>query len=219
MLKNIRIDDERATFELEGFTDAFANALRRCMIADIPTVAIDEVHIKENNSSVADEYLSHRLGLFPIREGCKDAILCAKGPSEIYSDKLVDSDGTRVCIDEDILILKLLEGQNINLTVKARTSTGREHAKWSPVVAASYKHFTRGVTHPECFCEKTPWDEKCDDCGKKKRNVAFKESARCHRFTFSTISTLSPADVLSRTLQVLKHQVSRIEGEAANLMH
>lgn len=43
-----------------------ANALRRIMIAEIPTVAIEKVNLYQNTSIIADEVLVHRLGLVPL---------------------------------------------------------------------------------------------------------------------------------------------------------
>jgi len=53
-------------FELINVDVSFANALRRIMIADVPTIAIEHVYMWNNSSIVHDEVLSHRLGLVPI---------------------------------------------------------------------------------------------------------------------------------------------------------
>jgi len=58
--------DDELVFEMIGVDVSFANALRRIMIAEVPTVAIEHVYMWNNSSIVHDEVLSHRLGLVPV---------------------------------------------------------------------------------------------------------------------------------------------------------
>eukprot|EP00919_Chromeraceae_sp_WS-2016_P045714 GHVR01108795.1.p1 GENE.GHVR01108795.1~~GHVR01108795.1.p1 ORF type:complete len:311 (-),score=77.31 GHVR01108795.1:243-1175(-) len=60
------VSDEKVEFILRGVDTAYANALRRVMITEIPTLAIDLVTVVENSSPLHDEFLVHRLGLIPI---------------------------------------------------------------------------------------------------------------------------------------------------------
>lgn len=53
--------------ELVGIDAATANALRRIIIAEIPTMAYHKVLLFQNTSVIPDELLVHRLGLIPIR--------------------------------------------------------------------------------------------------------------------------------------------------------
>lgn len=53
-------------FELKNVDASFANALRRILLAEIATVAIEQVYMWNNSSLIHDEVLAHRLGLVPI---------------------------------------------------------------------------------------------------------------------------------------------------------
>mmetsp|Transcript_16612 Transcript_16612/g.15964 ORF Transcript_16612/g.15964 Transcript_16612/m.15964 type:complete len:343 (+) Transcript_16612:133-1161(+) len=62
----IRLDDNDIEFDLIGIDASVANALRRIMLAEVPTLAIEQVWIAINTSIIQDEILSHRMGLIPI---------------------------------------------------------------------------------------------------------------------------------------------------------
>ncbi|KAL9008295.1 MAG: hypothetical protein Q9173_006566 [Seirophora scorigena] len=57
---------DRADFTLENIDLSFANSLRRTLLAEVPTMAIDLVEVQVNTSSLADEFIAHRLGLIPL---------------------------------------------------------------------------------------------------------------------------------------------------------
>lgn len=49
-----------------GVEPSLANALRRILISEIPTMAIEKVNMWQNTSIIPDENLAHRMGLIPI---------------------------------------------------------------------------------------------------------------------------------------------------------
>lgn len=61
-----RLSWERIEFDLIGVDASVANAIRRVLMAEVPTVAIENVYIFNNTSIIQDEVLAHRLGLVPI---------------------------------------------------------------------------------------------------------------------------------------------------------
>ncbi|CRH00304.1 DNA-directed RNA polymerase I, putative [Plasmodium relictum] len=53
--------------EVKNLNVSIANALRRIMISEVPTIAIEKVNIFQNTGIIADEILCHRLGLIPFK--------------------------------------------------------------------------------------------------------------------------------------------------------
>ncbi|XP_051159021.1 DNA-directed RNA polymerases I and III subunit RPAC1-like [Leptopilina boulardi] len=54
-------------FDLIGCQTSLANAIRRILISEVPSMAIEKVFIKSYNSIMQEEVLAHRLGLIPLR--------------------------------------------------------------------------------------------------------------------------------------------------------
>lgn len=54
-------------FDLIHIDAPIVNAFRRILISEIPTVAIEKVHVYNNTTLFQDEFLAHRLGLIPIK--------------------------------------------------------------------------------------------------------------------------------------------------------
>merc|ERR1719343_1327736 len=53
-------------FELTETDPSVANALRRVMLAEVPSMAIEIVNIVENEPVLFDEFIAHRMGLLPL---------------------------------------------------------------------------------------------------------------------------------------------------------
>ena len=53
-------------FTLSSTDTSMANAIRRIIIAEVPTLAIDLVEYQDNTSVLVDEYIAHRLGMIPM---------------------------------------------------------------------------------------------------------------------------------------------------------
>lgn len=63
----IKLMEDDMEFDMIGIDAALANAFRRILIAELPTMAIEKVFIANNTSVVQDEVLAHRLGLVPLQ--------------------------------------------------------------------------------------------------------------------------------------------------------
>ncbi len=150
-------------FYINGVDTEVANALRRTMIADVPTMAIEDVMIVENTSPMRDEMLAHRLGLVPLKTDlesyvprelceCHSELGCSRcsvtltleaeaadSSCTVYSKELESSDPEVIPVSGEIPIVKLASGQRLKLEAYARLGTGREHAKWQPVSVSAYR--------------------------------------------------------------------------------
>lgn len=65
-LNILQQSQDELVFELIGCDTSFANALRRILLAEVPTVALEHVYMWNNTSLIHDEVLAHRLGLVPL---------------------------------------------------------------------------------------------------------------------------------------------------------
>jgi DNA-directed RNA polymerase subunit D len=168
------LDDTLARFTLGGASPAFANAFRRAMIGEVPTLAIEDVRIYDNTSAFFDEMLAHRLGLIPIKTdlstystqenctcggaGCPGCTvtftLSVEGPKTVQSSDLIPQDPKATPVYDNIPIVKLIKGQKLVIEAKAILNTGREHAKWQPTLVCGFKNY------PEVSIS-----EACDACG------------------------------------------------------
>jgi len=184
-IDNVQFAEDSLTFDLVGVDAPIANALRRILIAEVPTMAVERVYISNNTSIMQDEVLAHRLGLIPIKAPPsefqfknkespdeftpEDTIVfklhkkCSKNPhpkddseqeryihSAIYSGDLewVPQEeqaekyvGARELkpVHDDILIMKLRPGQEIEAQLYCQKGIGKDHAKFSPVATATYR--------------------------------------------------------------------------------
>lgn len=118
-----------------------ANRFRRILFEEIPTLAVDHVQITLNTTNLSDEYLAHRISSIPfIRNGHSEGYLrlkvkCGDTPQIILGR---DLQGTIRPVNEEILILKMRPGQEVDLHVHLTLNTGKEHTRWSPISIFSW---------------------------------------------------------------------------------
>jgi len=143
--------EREARFLVRGITPAFANGIRRAMIADVPTFSVDTVRVIENSSVMFDEQIGLRLGLVPLTTDLDDfeigdevtLSIDVSGPETAYSGDLVSSDPLVEPADANIPIIDLKDGQRLEVEADAVLDRGREHAKHQGGVAVGYRHLQR----------------------------------------------------------------------------
>ncbi|MEK6889895.1 MAG: DNA-directed RNA polymerase subunit D [Nanoarchaeota archaeon] len=137
----IQKSQEKLILRIEA-SESLANAIRRS-VAEVPTLAIDEVEIFKNDSALYDEMLAHRLGLVPLKNEKSmsgktkiDLKLSKTGPCTVYSSDLT---GSAEVVFGKIPLTILGEGHKLELVATAVLGKGIEHAKYVPGLAY-YKH-------------------------------------------------------------------------------
>lgn len=60
------IAERSANFDMINIDTSVANAFRRIMLAEVPSVAAETVYVFNNTSVIQDEVLAHRIGLIPL---------------------------------------------------------------------------------------------------------------------------------------------------------
>lgn len=177
----IELSEERAFLVLEGVTPSLANSIRRAIIGEVPTFAVDEVIFFENTTPFFDEYISHRLAMIPLRassdlvrvDPSRSVVLelskRAKDPIEVvYSGELKSSDPLVYPANERIPLIKMRKGQRIRFQAVARLGRGRDHSKWSPAAAVGYSYMpVYELTDPNLGCDL----DNCSDCMKPDGDV------------------------------------------------
>lgn len=83
------VSEDEIVFDLVGVDASIANALRRIILAEVPTVAIEKVWITTNTGIMQDEVLAHRVGLVPINVDPRLLNYVQNGAGETDEDTLV----------------------------------------------------------------------------------------------------------------------------------
>ena len=76
-----RLSQRSIEFDMVGVDASIANAIRRTLIAEVPTMCIENVYVMNNTSIVQDEVLAHRLGMVPLNVN-PDSFQMRSGSSE-----------------------------------------------------------------------------------------------------------------------------------------
>ena len=153
--------DDEIVFIIRDAEVPFINAIRRCAMVNVPKIAIEDVNIIRNDSAMFNEVLAHRLGLTPLVSDL-DALeglslpedddweeytngimfsLNEVGPKVVYSKDLISSDSKIKPVYDTIPLVKLKEGEELNIEAVAKVGYGKEHAKWMPTTVCAYKQY------------------------------------------------------------------------------
>ena len=250
--------EDKLVFTIKGITAAYANTLRRLMLGEVPTMAIEDVTFVKNDSVLYDEIVAHRLGLVVLKTDlssynmmsvckCKGAgcpqcqlklTLQAEGPKTVYAKDLVSKDPKVVPVFDDTVIVKLLEGQSLEIEATAILGVGKEHTKWSPgLIWYYYEPIIKVNNKSKDFVnDKDKFPKKIfnkkGEIDKELINtpqlvdasmnintdivdITFEQDA--FRFTVESYGALSAKEIVQRAMEVFEGQIKNFEGQIKTL--
>src|SRR3989338_6024200 len=131
--KLLRKQDNKLVFMLKDSDPAYANALRRIILSELPVLAIKRVTFVKNTSALFDEILALRLGLVPLitdletyelpeKCSCRGAgcakcqvifTLKAEGPITVYASDFKCQDPKIKAVYGKIPLVQLLKDQEL----------------------------------------------------------------------------------------------------------
>lgn len=169
-IKVLDKNKEKIDLIIKNTNSAFVNTLRRMVMEEVPTLAIEEVKFIENSSAMYDEMIAHRLGLVALKTDLKtydikkrekgskaftevSFKLNVKGPANVYAEEIKFKDPKVKAVYPKTLITKLLKGQNLDVEGVAVLGSGKEHTKFSPGLVYFQAHPDIDILKPMVAAE------------------------------------------------------------------
>ncbi len=148
-------DGLKVKLSVSDASEAFLNTVRRLVMEEVPTLAVEDVEIRDNSSALYDEMIALRLGLLPIKtdlssyslpksedEVKERAASCtlqmtlkAAKKGNVLAEAIQSKDPKCVPIYGEMPVVKLGAKQKIDMTLWAVMGQGKNHIKWSPGLA------------------------------------------------------------------------------------
>jgi DNA-directed RNA polymerase subunit D len=201
-IKILKKNKDEMSFVAEEINHDFANELRRIMISEIATMAIEFVDFKKNDSALPDELIANRLGQTPLTfdqkaynmpddctckgKGCSrcqvELVLKKKGLGMVYSGDLKSKAKDVQPVFDKIPIVELFEpNDEIQFEAIAQLGNGRMHAKWQAAV------------------------------------VGYKYDGNNFTFNVESVSGLSPEEIVVSAVEYLENKASEFEKAIGKL--
>ncbi|WUR02552.1 DNA-directed RNA polymerase II subunit RPB3 (RPB3) [Vairimorpha necatrix] len=225
-------NDQFIKFILQDTFISYANALRRILISEVPTVAIDLVEIEINNTSLPDEVISHRLGLIPLylkkdllyKSECTCLNSCDNCSINISLNISNNTDTPIVVTCKDLkssdpvsikpqpVICKLGTRQNIKVNCKAFKGQGKTHSKWSPVSVISYEYDSGNRSRSTMY-----WREKDYDNEEKEEDANLIDEINEVKMCVEVVEGFGrPIEILRKGLEIMKKKFETLRGDLIN---
>ncbi|MBD3164002.1 DNA-directed RNA polymerase subunit D [Candidatus Woesearchaeota archaeon] len=214
-------DGMQISFLVRGISPAFANAVRRAVLEEVPALAIEKVEFRKNNSILYDEVIAHRLGLIPLKtnlkgyslpeeckckgEGCARCqakfTLKSKAAGNVLASEMKPTDKDVVPVYGDMPITKLMKGQSLEFEAAAVLGKGKIHAKWCPGHIYYYNESKITVNNGDKLLKKFK---------EKYPSKIFDKDGKIDRNLINTPALVDACDGISKLIEIEKKDDSFI---------
>jgi DNA-directed RNA polymerase alpha subunit len=112
------------SFELSGTYSAFANAIRRMLIEEIPTYCLDvlDTDIESNDEFILNDMLTKNINLLPVKQEIKDpekasaSLNISNNTNQIIdiTSSDIQCEGCEI-VDDNIIVIRLRPGKHLKI--------------------------------------------------------------------------------------------------------
>lgn len=229
----ISLDGNRLDSEIKNVPVGFVNALRRILLAEIPTVVIANVQILDNTTQMTHEMLKHRVEMLPVAVTAEEVgvirdtsielrYLMAGEPRESTSDDFVVSGPRKDVLlrDRELGTPMLFLNLNANESLHIKANLVIETKGASQVCVSTFKN------HIDPILAQRDKDSYVASAGEDKmsQNVAAKVFDNFHvqrsysknemdrpnwfDFTIESIGVQPAKDLLRKAVEILKAKIN-----------
>lgn len=219
--------------EFKKFPVAFVNALRRIVLADIPTVVLSDVVIIENTSQLPHEMVRHRVEMLPVNvlpdnsDAIKNGkvelhIAKATTATELTTDDFAVKDGAALMkdrdIDEPILFLRLRVGEAIHIRASLSVAT-------APVKQVCNVRSQWHIDDEIAKVERKKWVDATSAAGADPRQFDNFEILKCYSrdangrpdwidFSLESVGVMAAKDIFRIGVGILRRKIDEYMKEA-----
>jgi len=160
-LSEISKSDDVIRFKWSDTSPSLANCLRRVILTEVPSLAVEDIVFIENESPMSDEHIAHVLAMIPLvtpkgryvfpqdsdkkrddqraRATLTLDVQAGDQVLEVTSAQLRSDDPDVKPVTPNVTITKLPPKKRLKLEAYAVLGVGRTHAKFQPVSTVYYK--------------------------------------------------------------------------------
>ncbi|ERF75792.1 hypothetical protein EPUS_01622 [Endocarpon pusillum Z07020] len=223
---------DHVDFVLQSTSLSLANSLRRAMLAEVPTVSIDQVQILSNTSVLPDEFIAHRLGLIPLdSRGCEPDMLfqrecdcggdCERCAVILELACKCEREGTMMVFARDLIIVDARPNEYVgqpiirdpkgNGPLIAKLRRGQELRVRCTAIKGIAKEHAKWAPTAAVGFEYDPNNKlrHVDYCGTRTGNPKTRQQTLLF-FDVEGVGTLDPDQIVQEGIKVLQNKLALV---------